>query len=311
MGVLGTVASNILRLACTTNGEMMIAVPNIVMYNTIITVHGLVMVFWFIMPTLFGTFGNIIFPQTLGVSDVSYPQLNLASLMLLFVSIALVIYAVVQDNVQGAGWTMYAPLSVTSGILSFMGILAVVLALIIVGNSSTLTSFNFVVTLALQKTMGYTYANTSPLMIAFAVTGLLLLLVLPVLLVLLLGVLSDVFINTSLFDSTFGGDPLLFQHLFWIFGHPEVYIIILPAFGLVSMTLSLAGFVYGTHSMALAILGIAILGSLVWAHHMFAATLSAETKAYFTVVPYDNVLSPIGLRVPAGYHHLYPYMEVG
>lgn len=263
----------------------MICVPNVVMYNTVITIHGLVMVFWFIMPTLFGTFGNIIFPQTLGVSDVSYPQLNLTSLMLLYVSISLVVYAVVQDNVQGAGWTLYAPLSVTSGIVSFTGLLAVVLALVIVGNSSSLTSLNFVITLALQKTIGYTYAHTVPCMVAFSVTGLLLLLVLPVLLVLLLGVLSDVYTNTSLFDSTFGGDPVLFQHLFWVFGHPEVYIIILPAFGLVSMTLSIAGYVYGTASMSLAVLGIAVLGSVVWAHHMFAATLSLESKAYFTVVP--------------------------
>ena len=284
MGVIGTVASNIVRLACTTNGVMMIDLPNTTMYNTMITIHGLVMVFWFIMPSLFGTFGNIILPQTLGVSDVSYPQLNLASLVLLLVSIALIVLMVVADNLQGAGWTLYAPLSVQGGTMSFTAILAAVLALVIVGNSSTLTSFNFVVTMVLQKTQGVTIATTSLCTVAVVVTGLLLLLVLPVLLVLLLGVLSDVFINTSLFDSTMGGDPLLFQHLFWVFGHPEVYIIILPAFGMVSQTLSAFGNVYGATSMILAIVGIAVLGSVVWAHHMFAATISVESKAYFTVV---------------------------
>ena len=254
------------------------------------------MVFWFIMPTLFGGMGNLLLPLSLGVSDVSYPRFNNVSLVLLPMSILLVVIGICIEYVAGAGWTLYAPLSIVGSVVCYAGIVLVLLGLVVVGNSSTLTSINFIVTAALQKTIGSNYGTIAIVVISMVVTGILLLAVLPVLLCLILFVISDISYNTSLFDAVYGGDPLLFQHLFWIFGHPEVYIIILPAFGTVTLVLSVCNVTYGNQSMILAIIGIAVLGSVVWAHHMFAATLCYDTKAYFTVVTLMIAL-PTGTKI--------------
>ena len=299
---VGTVASNILRLEALTSAQIVLYASNISVYNLLITVHGLVMVFWFIMPTLFGGFGNVILPLALGVSDVSYPRFNNVSLLLLPLSLALVVSGLAQEYVQGPGWTLYAPLSLTGAMVCYSGLVLVLIGLIIVGNSSTLTSLNFLMTTAVQKTVGVTYATVSVCVIAMVITGILLLLVLPVLLCLIVLAIGDITYNSCFFDEAFGADPVFFQHLFWIFGHPEVYIIILPAFGLCSMCLSGTGItstqapLYGQQSMILATCCIAVLGSCVWAHHMFAAGIAGDTKAYFTVVTLMIAL-PTGTKI--------------
>ena len=295
-GALGTVYSNLVRLDAYSNGEVVIANSNIATYNLLITVHGIVMVFWFIMPTLFGGLGNITIPQCLGVSDVSYPRFNNISLILLPTSIIIVVVGLVTEYVAGPGWTLYAPLSIVGSTVCYQGLVLVLLGLIIVGNSSTLTSMNFLVTAMLQKVIGSNYSTIPIIVSSMVVTGILLLLVLPVLLCLILFVLSDISYNTSYFDPVYGGDPLFFQHLFWIFGHPEVYIIILPAFGTITLVFSYTITTYGNLSMVLAIVGIAVLGSVVWAHHMFAATISLDSKAYFTIVTLMIAL-PTGTKV--------------
>lgn len=236
-GIVGTVASNIMRMEGATSGQIVVhnSSSTLATYNLLITVHGLVMVFWFIMPTLFGGMGNVVLPLSLGVSDVAYPRLNSLSLLILPLSLSLVIVGIVQEYITGTGWTLYAPLSTEGSIWCYAGISLVLLGLIIVGVSSTLTSINFTITAFLVKTSGTLVEDSGLCTLCMVVTSVLLLLVLPVLLCLLLFTLQDITLNTSLFDATFGGDPLLFQHLFWVFGHPEVYIIILPGFGIVSM----------------------------------------------------------------------------
>ena len=151
LGMVGTVCSNLIRLECICSGSIVLCSSNISVYNLIITVHGLVMVFWFIMPGLFGSFGNIWIPSSLGCADVSYPLLNTVSVLLLIVSFIVVLGGLVLDYIAGAGWTLYAPLSIVGTCVSYLGIIMVVIGLIVVGYSSTFTSANFLATIAMHR----------------------------------------------------------------------------------------------------------------------------------------------------------------
>lgn len=293
---VGMVASHIIRINLVQSPFSLVNTP--VYFNLTVTVHGLVMVFFFIMPTLFGGFGNLMLITSLGLCEVVYPRYNNLSLLLLPSSFLVIVLGLLGDFTEGPGWTLYAPLSVLHTSL-MSSLILVLFGLVLVGYSSTFTSINFVNTTMLTRTSGLSSAAIPLLVYAQVITALLLLLVLPVLLCLIIFASMDIATGTSFFSSQEGGDPVLFQHLFWIFGHPEVYIIILPGFGVVSFVLQWmmgtpAG--YGSLSMILAMICIAVLGCCVWAHHMFAAGLSSDTRAYFSVVTIMIAL-PTGTKV--------------
>ena len=286
LGLAGTLLSVIIRLCLVVSGSRTIAPENLNFYNVTITLHGLVMIFYLIMPFLFGGVGNIVLPLQAGTSEVAYPRYNNLSLILWSSSFILVALSLVQEFGTGTGWTMYPPLSTSLGSLSSVGVGAIVMGLLVAGIGSTLSSLNFTVTLSVMRAVGMTTSYVSLFSVSIVLTGVLLLLVLPVLTAALTMLCADLYINTCFYDSSFGGDPVLYQHLFWFFGHPEVYILILPAFGLVSLALSTGQGtgLFGHASMYLAMGCIAILGGVVWAHHMFTVGMESDTRAYFTAV---------------------------
>lgn len=267
-------------------------------FNLMVTVHGLVMIFLFIMPTLFGGFGNMMLISSLGLCEVVYPRFNNLSLLLLPSSFTVLVFGALGDYAEGPGWTLYAPLSILHATL-MSSLLLVLMGLVLVGFSSTFTSVNFLQTTMLTRLPGASARLVTLLVYSQIITAGLLLLVLPALLCLIIFASMDIGTSSSFFTVEFGGDPVLFQHLFWIFGHPEVYIIILPGFGVVSFVLCWMFGVphgYGNVSMILAMVCIALLGLSVWAHHMFATGLSSDTRAYFSVVTIMIAL-PTGTKI--------------
>ena len=293
---VGMVCSHVIRISLIQSPFSLTCTG--VFFNLIVTVHGLVMVFFFIMPTLFGGFGNLMLLSSLGLCEVVYPRFNNLSLLLLPSSFVVLVAGALGDFLEGPGWTLYAPLSVLHGI-NMSSLILVLMGLVLVGFSSTFTSVNFVNTTLLTRSVGIVVSLLPLLVYAQIITAGLLLLVLPVLLCLVIFAAMEVGTSASFFSVEYGGDPVLFQHLFWIFGHPEVYIIILPGFGVVSYVLCWifgTSHGYGHLSMILAMVCIALLGLSVWAHHMFAAGLSSDTRAYFSVVTIMIAL-PTGTKI--------------
>jgi len=268
--VSGTLASTLMRLQLSSNP--------LSTYNSHVTMHGLIMIFFLIMPLLFGALGNYYLPILIGSHEVVFPRLNNASLILLFPAYVLLICAIGGENSTGSGWTMYPPL-ITQRSDSTE---ALMLALAVSGISSVFTSVNFVITTLYTRTNGLPLINTSLLVWAVIYTSLLLILSLPALNVGLLGTLTDACYSTNFWNNNTGGDPILYQHLFWFFGHPEVYILVLPAFGLVSHCLSFNKETFGYTTMLCAMACISIIGTVVWAHHMFTSGVETDTRAFFT-----------------------------
>merc|ERR1711920_235411 len=193
-------------------------------YNVSITLHGLLMIFFLVMPALFGGFGNYFAPIFQGSPEVVYPRVNNFSILLLFLSYLLTIFSLISEFGGGTGWTLYPPLTTSFMSLSPSSVANLLFGLLVSGMSSSLTSLNFWVTILNLRSYSLTL-KTMPL------------LTLPVLSGALLMVLADLHSNTLFFDPIFGGDPVLYQHLFWFFGHPEVYILIIPAFGVISIVI--------------------------------------------------------------------------
>merc|ERR1711933_375698 len=251
-----------------------------------ITLHGLLMIFFLVMPGLFGGFGNYFAPIFQGSPEVVYPRVNNFSILILFLSYLLVIFSLISEFGGGTGWTLYPPLTTSFMSLSPSSHVNLIFGLLVSGISSSLTSLNFWVTILNLRSYSLTL-KTQPLFPwALLMTAAMLLLVLPVLSGALLMVLADLHSNTLFFDPVFGGDPVLYQHLFWFFGHPEVYILIVPAFGVISIVISGAAqkIIFGNQSMIFAMSSISLLGSIVWGHHMYAVGLETDTRAYFTGV---------------------------
>jgi cytochrome c oxidase subunit 1 len=238
------------------------------------------------MPGLFGGLGNTFVPIYLGSSEVAYPRINNMSVLVIPLSYTLVLLSLNNEFGSGIGWTLYPPLSTSLMSLSPVGIDVIICGLLLSGISSTLTSLNFFVTIQNMRCYGMTLSNMSVYVWSIIITASMLLLVLPILTGALIMLIADLHYNTVFFDPLFGGDPVFYQHLFWFFGHPEVYILILPAFGLISMILSglIQVIIFGNQSMILAMSCISILGSVVWSHHMFTVGMESDTRAYFTVV---------------------------
>merc|ERR1712084_215469 len=278
--------SVLMRIELYSSGNRIISPENQNFYNISITLHGFLMIFFLVMPGLFGGFGNYFAPIFQGSPEVVYPRINNLSILILFLSYPFFSTSLISDIGAGTGWTLYPPLSTSFMSLSPSSTGNLIFGLLISGISSCLTSLNFWTTI-LNLRSYYLTLKTMPLFPwALLITAAMLLLTLPVLSGALLMVLADLHSNTLFFDPVFGGDPVFYQHLFWFFGHPEVYILIIPAFGVISIVISAVAqkIIFGNQSMILAMSCISLIGSIVWGHHMYAVGLETDTRAYFTGV---------------------------
>merc|ERR1739846_201350 len=285
-GISGTLVSVLMRIELYSSGNRIISPENQNFYNVSITLHGLLMIFFLVMPGLFGGFGNYFVVIFQGSPEVVYPRVNNFSILILFLSYLLLILSLISEFGGGTGWTLYPPLSTSFMSLSPSSTANLIFGLLISGVSSCLTSLNFWVTILNLRSYSLTLKTLPLFPWALLITAAMLLLVLPVLTGALLMVLADLHSNTLFFDPVFGGDPVLYQHLFWFFGHPEVYILIIPAFGIISIVISGISqlIIFGNQSMIFAMSSISLLGSLVWGHHMYTVGLESDTRAYFTGV---------------------------
>merc|ERR1712188_67031 len=285
-GISGTLISVLMRIELYSSGNRIISPENQNFYNVSITLHGLLMIFFLVMPGLFGGFGNYFVPIFQGSPEVVYPRVNNFSILILFLSYLLIIFSLISEFGGGTGWTLYPPLTTSFMSLSPSSVANLIFGLLVSGMSSSLTSLNFWVTILNLRSYSLTLKTMPLFPWALLITAGMLLLVLPVLSGALLMVIADLHSNTLFFDPVFGGDPVLYQHLFWFFGHPEVYILIIPAFGVISIVISgiAQKIIFGNQSMIFAMSCISLLGSVVWGHHMYTVGLETDTRAYFTGV---------------------------
>ncbi len=291
MFVVGGVAATLMRLALLSPDGTLVPLAT---YNKLFTVHGVIMVWFFLIPSIPAVLGNFVLPLMLGARDVAFPRLNLASWYIYVAGSLFLLWAVLTGGVD-TGWTFYVPFSTGA---STTHVVSTTLGVFIVGFSSILTGLNFIVTTHAMRAPGLTWFRLPLFVWSLYATSLILVLATPVLAITLVLVAAERLLGVGIFDPRLGGDPLLFQHLFWFYSHPAVYIMILPGMGVTSETITTFARkrIFGYTVVALSSVAIAVFGFLVWGHHMFTAGMSAHAALMFSLLSYA-VAVPSAIKV--------------